>query len=74
VRDAEPGAYVFSPRSVPHTLQPITSTAEILQINNPGAVEDYFKEIGAADERADMDHLDILEKYGLTVFDDPPPA
>lgn len=74
VRDAEAGAYVFSPRSVPHTLQPITSTAEILQINNPGALEGYFKEIGAADERADADHLDILEKYGVKILDNPPPA
>ncbi|MFF5261738.1 cupin domain-containing protein [Actinomadura viridis] len=74
VHDAGPGAYVFSPRSVPHTLQPITSTAEILQINNPGAIEGYFQEVGAADERADADFLDVLERYGVKVFDGPPPA
>ncbi|RSN44425.1 MULTISPECIES: cupin domain-containing protein [Actinomadura] len=74
VHVAEPGALVFSPRLVPHTLQPVTSTAEILQLNSPGAIEGYFKGIGPAGERADADNLDFLESYGVRVFAAPPPA
>ncbi|MEV5826036.1 cupin domain-containing protein [Spirillospora sp. NPDC052242] len=74
VHVAEPGAFVYGPRHVPHTLQPVTSTAEILQINNPGAIEGYFKGIGPAGGRADADHLDLLESYGVTVLAGPPPA
>lgn len=74
VRDAEPGAYVFVSRSVPHTFQTITPTAEVLVINNPGAVEGYFHSIGAGDARSDSEHLDVLSQYGLRLLDDPPPA
>ncbi|MBE1582982.1 cupin domain-containing protein [Nonomuraea angiospora] len=74
VHDAEPGAYIYAPRYVPHTLQPITSTAEILVINSPGALEGYFQSIGAADERHDADHADLLAAYGMVVLDNPPAA
>ncbi|TDD38416.1 cupin domain-containing protein [Nonomuraea terrae] len=74
VHDAEPGAYIHGPRSVPHTLQPITSTATILQINHPGAIEGYFKGIGPADGRHDAENADLLTEYGVVVLDDPPPA
>ncbi|MGP3936324.1 cupin domain-containing protein [Nonomuraea sp. KM88] len=72
VYDAEPGAFIYGPRSVPHTLQPITETAEILQINNPGAVEGYFRAIGPADARADEEHADLLARYGVALLDHPP--
>ncbi|SHF63563.1 cupin domain-containing protein [Streptoalloteichus hindustanus] len=74
VRDAGPGAYVFAPRFVPHTLQPITSTAEVLVINNPGAIEGYFRSVGSADARRDDEHLDDLARYGVVLLDNPPPA
>ncbi|MFI9848443.1 cupin domain-containing protein [Nonomuraea sp. NPDC051941] len=74
VYDAEPGAYIYAPRFVPHTLQPVTTTAEVLVINNPGALEGYFQSIGADDERHDTDHVDLLAEYGVTVLDNPPPA
>ncbi|NKQ27116.1 cupin domain-containing protein [Streptomyces galbus] len=74
VHDAGPGAYVFGPRLVPHTFQPITSTAEVLQINNPGAIEGYFRSIGSADARHDTDHADLLAQYGVTLLDGPPKA
>lgn len=72
VHDAEAGAYVFGPRLVPHTFQPVTTTAEVLVINNPGAVEGYFQSIGAADTRRDTDHIDLLAQYGMALLDDPP--
>ncbi|MFI6923256.1 cupin domain-containing protein [Nonomuraea spiralis] len=72
--DAEAGAYVYGPRLVPHTLQPITSTAEILVINNPGAVEGYFRSVGAAEARHDADNLDLLAEYGVAILDGPPAA
>ncbi|MFE7119446.1 cupin domain-containing protein [Streptomyces sp. NPDC057654] len=72
VHDAGPGAYIYGPRLVPHTFQAITPTAELLVINNPGAVEGYFHAIGPADARHDAEHLDVLGQYGVTVLDDPP--
>jgi mannose-6-phosphate isomerase-like protein (cupin superfamily) len=73
VHDAEAGAYVFGPRLVPHTFQPLTETAEVLVINNPGAVEEYFRAVGsAADGRHDDDHVDLLTRYGMTLLDGPP--
>lgn len=74
VHDAEPGAYVFGPRLVPHTFQPLTTTADVLVINNPGAIEGYFRAIGAADARHDTDHTDMLAQYGVTLLDGPPHA
>ncbi|OUD01300.1 cupin domain-containing protein [Streptomyces swartbergensis] len=72
VHDAEPGAYVFGPRSVPHTFQPLTTTAGMLVINNPGTIEGYFRSIGPADARQDTDHADLLARYGVTLLDAPP--
>ncbi|MFJ3039707.1 cupin domain-containing protein [Streptomyces tendae] len=74
VHDAGPGTYIFGPRSVPHTLQPITTTAEILVINNPGAIEGYFRSVGLADARNDAEHVDALAEYGVALLDDPPHA
>lgn len=74
VHDAETGAYVFGPRFVPHTFQPITAAAEILVINNPGAIEGYFQSVGSADDRHDADHADLLGQYGVVLLDNPPPA
>ncbi|OKH98949.1 cupin [Streptomyces sp. CB02923] len=74
VHDAVPGAYVYGPRSVPHTFQTITPTAELLVINNPGAIEGYFHAIGPADARSDAEHTDILRQYGVALLDNPPPA
>ncbi|MGW5562137.1 cupin domain-containing protein [Streptomyces tendae] len=74
VHDAGPGAYVFGPRSVPHTFQPLTTTAEFLVINNPGAIEGYFHSVGDADARHDADHIDSLAEYGVALLDAPPPA
>ncbi|MEU0454690.1 cupin domain-containing protein [Streptomyces sp. NPDC006129] len=73
VHDAEPGAYVFGPRTVPHTFRPLTATADMLVINNPGAIEGYFRSIGPADARQDADHADSLARYGVTLLDTPPP-
>jgi mannose-6-phosphate isomerase-like protein (cupin superfamily) len=36
IHDAGPGAYVFGLRSVPHTFQPLSATADLLVINNSG--------------------------------------
>lgn len=72
--DAEPGAYVFGPRLVPHTFQPLTTTADVLVINNHGAIEGYFRSIGPADARHDTDHADMLAHYGVTLLDGPPHA
>jgi mannose-6-phosphate isomerase-like protein (cupin superfamily) len=36
IHDAGPGAYVFGPRLVPHTFQPLTTTAEVLVTTTPG--------------------------------------
>ncbi|MDX3388210.1 cupin domain-containing protein [Streptomyces niveiscabiei] len=74
VHDAEPGAYVFGPRLVPHTFQSLTTTADVLVINNPGAIEGYFRSIGPADARHDMDHADMLAQYGVTLLGGPPHA
>ncbi|MFD7664030.1 cupin domain-containing protein [Streptomyces sp. NPDC059788] len=74
VHDAEAGAYVYGPRLVPHTFQTITPTAELLIINNPGAVEGYFHSIGPAEARSDTEHTDVLTRYGLVLLDNPPPA
>lgn len=74
VHDAGPGAYVFGPRLVPHTFQTLTPTADVLVINNPGAIEDYFRSIGRADARRDTDHVDLLAQYGVTLLDSPPRA
>ncbi|GAA2065290.1 hypothetical protein GCM10009801_10490 [Streptomyces albiaxialis] len=74
VYDAGPGAYVYGPRSVPHTFQTITPTSELLVINNPGAVEGYFHAIGSAEARSDLEHTDVLGQYGVVLLDDPPPA
>ncbi|WP_031043025.1 cupin domain-containing protein [Streptomyces sp. NRRL F-5650] len=72
VHDAGPGAYVFGPRSVPHTFQPLTPTAEVLVLNNPGAIEGYFRSVGHADARHDTDHVDGLAAYGVALLGDPP--
>ncbi|WP_329249986.1 cupin domain-containing protein [Actinoallomurus sp. NBC_01490] len=75
VHDAEPGAYIYGPRSVPHTLQPITSTAVILTINSPGAVEGYFKGVGHTDTSRTADDIaDLLAEYGVKILDNPPSA
>ncbi|MEV0279307.1 cupin domain-containing protein [Streptomyces sp. NPDC050610] len=74
VHDAEPGAYVYGPRLVPHTFQAITPTAELLIINSPGAVEGYFHAIGPADARHDAEHADVLGQYGVVTYDNPPAA
>jgi mannose-6-phosphate isomerase-like protein (cupin superfamily) len=73
VHEAEPGAFVYGPRSVPHTYQAITSTAELLIICNPGAIEGYFHEAGAADSRSDASHS-LMEEYGFVIHGNPPPA
>lgn len=73
VHEAESGAFVWGPRSVPHTLQAITSTAELLCVINPGAVEGYFHEAGAAGTRSDTAHS-LLAEYGFVIHDDPPLA
>ncbi|WP_158852938.1 cupin domain-containing protein [Saccharothrix deserti] len=74
VHDAEAGAYVYGPRFVPHTFQPLTTAAEVLVINNPGAIEGYFQSIGSADARRDTEHTDLLARYGVVLLDNPPPA
>lgn len=74
VRDAEPGAYIYVSRLVPHTFQTITPTAEVLVINNPGAIEDLFHEVGPADAREDAAHTDLASDYGIINHDDPPTA
>ncbi|MER7930624.1 cupin domain-containing protein [Streptomyces sp. NPDC096057] len=74
IHDAEAGAYVFGPRFVPHTCRPLSKTADLLVINNPGAVEGYFRSIGPADAPHDLDHADLMVQYGLTVLAGPPPA
>ena len=74
VHDAGPGAYVYGPRHVPHTFRTLTPTADILVINNPGALEGYFHAIGPADARDDAGHTDVLSQYGVTLLDSPPPA
>ncbi|WP_330346870.1 cupin domain-containing protein [Streptomyces sp. NBC_00582] len=73
VHEAEPGAFVWGPRSVPHTYQAITSTAELLCIINPGAIEGHFHAAGAADAPSDAAHS-LLEEYGFVIHDNPPPA
>lgn len=67
-------SYVFGPRSVPHTFQPLTTTAEVLVINNPGAIEGYFRSVGPAGARHDLDHVDGLARYGVALLDEPPHA
>lgn len=74
VHDAEAGAYVFGPRFVPHTFQPLTETAEVLVINNPGAIDRYFRSIGEAEGRQDAEHAELLGRYGVVLHDDPPSA
>ncbi|MGW0789468.1 cupin domain-containing protein [Streptomyces sp. NPDC002911] len=74
VHDAEAGAYIYVSRLVPHTFQTITPTAEVLVINNPGAVEGLFHTVGAADARADSEHTDLASEYGIVNHDGPPPA
>ncbi|WP_020667438.1 cupin domain-containing protein [Amycolatopsis nigrescens] len=74
VHDAEPGAYIYAPRFVPHTFQPLTTTAELLVINNPGAIEGYFQSVGSADARHDTEQADLLAQYGVVLLDNPPPA
>ncbi|MET4921714.1 cupin domain-containing protein [Streptomyces sp. PSRA5] len=74
VHDTEPGAYVYVSRLVPHTFQTITPTAEVLVINNPGAIEGLFHTVGPADARADADHTDLASDYGIVNHDNPPPA
>ncbi|GAA4523312.1 cupin domain-containing protein [Amycolatopsis samaneae] len=72
VHDAEPGAYIYSPRFVSHTFQPLTTTAEVLVINNPGAIEGYFQSVGASDTRDDTAHAALLAEYGIELLDSPP--
>jgi hypothetical protein len=72
VHDAETGAYVFGPRLVPHTFQPVTETADVLVIVNPGAVEGYLRSTGPADARRDAEHANLLTQYGLALLDNPP--
>lgn len=72
VRNAGPGAYVYVSRLVPHTFQSITPTAEVLVINNPGAIEGLFHAVGAADARADAEHADLSADYGIVNHENPP--
>ncbi|MFF0013130.1 cupin domain-containing protein [Streptomyces sp. NPDC005374] len=73
VYEAEPGAFVWGPRSVPHSYQAITSTAELLVMCNPGAIEGYFREAGATDSRSDAPHS-LMEEYGFVIHGNPPPV
>lgn len=72
VTEAGPGSFVYGPRNIPHTFQAITEESEVLVGNTPGAIEGYFKGIGAAEERQDDQHLDFLESYGVIVVGPPP--
>jgi hypothetical protein len=47
----------------------------ILTINNPGAVEGYFKAVGRTDTSRTADDIaDLLAEYGVKILDDPPRA
>ncbi|MFI8483707.1 hypothetical protein [Streptomyces rubrogriseus] len=46
----------------------------MLVINNPGAIEGYFRSVGPAGARHDLDHVDGLARYGVALLDDPPHA
>ncbi|MEV6767259.1 cupin domain-containing protein [Nocardia sp. NPDC051030] len=72
VTEAPAGSFVYGPRNIPHTFQSITDSAEVLVGNTPGAIEGYFKGIGAAEERQDDQHLDFLESYGVIIVGPPP--
>ncbi|CCH30728.1 cupin domain-containing protein [Actinosynnema sp. NPDC047251] len=74
VHDAEPGAYVYGPRLVPHTFQSITDVADILVMNNPGAIEGYFRSIGRNDARDDFHYTDLAARYGVVFLDKPTSA
>lgn len=70
---AEPGAYIYVSRFVPHTFQTITPNAEILVINNPGAIEGLFHSIGPGGGRHADENADLAADYGVTNLQDPPP-
>ncbi|WP_072806172.1 cupin domain-containing protein [Rhodococcoides yunnanense] len=74
VHDAEEGAYIHVSRLVPHTFQTITSNAEVLVINNPGAIEGLFHSVGPGGGRQVTDHADLAAQYGVVNLDNPPRA
>ena len=74
VHEAEPGAYIYVSRLVPHTFQTITPNAQVLIINNPGAIEGLFHSVGPGGGRTVADHAVLGARYGVVNLEDPPPV
>ncbi|WP_238698030.1 hypothetical protein [Streptomyces sp. E5N91] len=46
----------------------------MLAVNNPRAIEGCLRSVGPAGARHDLDHVDGLARYGVTLLDGPPHA
>jgi len=69
---AEPGAFVFLPRNVPHRLRSLDGPATILVIATPGGLAEYFADLRAA-VRANASPAElraIQAAYGIIQSDD----
>jgi mannose-6-phosphate isomerase-like protein (cupin superfamily) len=69
---AEPGAFVFLPRNVPHRLRSIDGPATTLVIATPGGLDEYFADLHAA-ARANASPAElraIQAAYGIIPSDD----
>ena len=78
---ASAGAFIFAPRSIPHTYRVDSERSRILAINVPGGWEGFFAEAGTPAgstneppvEEPDYESLGALAaRRGVTVLGEPP--
>lgn len=72
VRDVGPGGVVFGPRNVAHTFQALGEPGDVTILYNSSQIEGYFTGVGKTDARDDSDHVDDLERAGMSVLDRAP--
>jgi mannose-6-phosphate isomerase-like protein (cupin superfamily) len=63
---AEPGAFAYLPRGVPHAFRSVGGPATALLIVTPGGLDEYFAELHAATKGANPAVIKkIQEAYGI---------
>jgi quercetin dioxygenase-like cupin family protein len=65
---AEPGAFAYLPRGIPHRFHSLDGPATALLIVTPGGLDEYFAELHSAMKTGDPNQIrKVQQAYGIEV-------